>query len=87
VKIEEGKIVIMKKIFFDTNKATIKAVSNAILGEVAGTLLVHKEIKGVRIEGHTRQPGRPREEQDAVAEARRAGARLARQEGHPTPAA
>jgi outer membrane protein OmpA-like peptidoglycan-associated protein len=59
VKIEEGKIVIMKKIFFDTNKATIKAVSNAILGEVAGTLLVHKEIKGVRIEGHTDSQGDP----------------------------
>jgi outer membrane protein OmpA-like peptidoglycan-associated protein len=57
VKIEEGKIVIMKKIFFDTNKSTIKAISNAILGEVAGTLLVHKEIKAVRIEGHTDSQG------------------------------
>jgi outer membrane protein OmpA-like peptidoglycan-associated protein len=58
VKIEEGKIVITKKIFFDTNKATIKKVSNSILTEVALTLKVHQEIKGVRIEGHTDSQGK-----------------------------
>jgi OmpA-OmpF porin, OOP family len=58
VKIEEGKLVILKKIFFDTNKATIKKQSNAILGEVAGALMSHREIKKVRIEGHTDSQGK-----------------------------
>jgi outer membrane protein OmpA-like peptidoglycan-associated protein len=57
VKIEEGKVVITKKIFFDTSKATIKKISNRILDELAAVLLAHQEIKGVRVEGHTDSQG------------------------------
>jgi len=64
VQIQEGKLVITKKVFFDTNKATIKRVSNAILNEVALTLKAHQEIKGVRIEGHTDSQGDARKNKD-----------------------
>jgi outer membrane protein OmpA-like peptidoglycan-associated protein len=58
VKIAEGKIQIMKKVYFDTNKASIKKVSNNILGQVALVLKASPQIKGVRIEGHTDSQGK-----------------------------
>lgn len=64
VTIQENKIVITKKIFFDTNKATIKRVSNSILNEVALTLAAHPKIKGVRIEGHTDSRGNAQKNKD-----------------------
>ena len=57
VSIQKNKIVITKKIFFATDKATIKKISYSILGEVALLLKAHPEIKGVRIEGHTDSRG------------------------------
>jgi outer membrane protein OmpA-like peptidoglycan-associated protein len=54
-KIEKGQIVIMDKIFFDTDKATIKPVSFPLLDQVAQIIRGH-EFK-IRIEGHTDSQG------------------------------
>ena len=51
VRVTQGEIVILQQVQFDTAKATIKPVSNALLEEVALLLLKglsHKEIAEVR---------------------------------------
>jgi outer membrane protein OmpA-like peptidoglycan-associated protein len=55
-KIEKGQIVITEKIFFDTDKATIKPVSFGLLDQVAQIIKGHTEFK-IRIEGHTDSQG------------------------------
>jgi outer membrane protein OmpA-like peptidoglycan-associated protein len=58
-----------EKIFFDTNKATIKQESHGILDEAAQVLVAHPEVKKVRIEGHTDSTGSA-EVNTALSEAR-----------------
>ena len=53
VFVTEEKIVITEQIFFDTDKATIKAASNKLLDNVAEILKRFADVKKVRIEGHT----------------------------------
>ncbi len=52
-----NEIQILKKIEFDTGKATIKATSFPILEEVISLLRVNGNIKKVGIEGHTDSRG------------------------------
>jgi len=56
IDLQKHQIVIMDKVFFDTNKATIKPVSFALLDQVAQILRGHSEIK-VEIQGHTDAQG------------------------------
>jgi outer membrane protein OmpA-like peptidoglycan-associated protein/opacity protein-like surface antigen len=56
IDLQKHQIVIMDKVFFDTNKATIKPVSFALLDQVAQILRGHSEIK-VEIQGHTDSQG------------------------------
>ncbi len=56
-KVEQGKIVIAQKIFFQTGRATIKPESFPVLEAVAGILKANPEIKKVAIEGHTDDVG------------------------------
>lgn len=56
-KLEEKKITISEKIFFETGKATILDRSMPLLKQVAGILKVHPEITYLRIEGHTDDTG------------------------------
>ncbi len=56
-KVEQGKIVIMQKIFFDTGKATIKPESFVVLQAVRGIMKTNPQIKRVAIEGHTDDVG------------------------------
>jgi outer membrane protein OmpA-like peptidoglycan-associated protein len=58
VIIEKNKIVITKKVYFATNKATIKRVSFNILNQVGLVLRANAQIQGVRIEGHTDDRGK-----------------------------
>ncbi len=44
---------ILDKVFFETNKTTIKKQSFGLLDEVARVLIDHPEVEKVRIEGHT----------------------------------
>ncbi|MCC6622873.1 MAG: OmpA family protein [Deltaproteobacteria bacterium] len=56
-RIEGCKIIIGEKVFFDTGKATIKAVSFPLLNEVARIIKENEGIQRVDIEGHTDADG------------------------------
>ncbi|MEW5855642.1 MAG: OmpA family protein, partial [Myxococcota bacterium] len=58
VKLETERIVILEKVFFDTNKDTIQPRSYPLLDQVAQVLKTHKELR-VRVEGHTDSQGKP----------------------------
>jgi len=53
VTVTSEKIEISDKVYFDTDKATIKPRSFKLLDQVALILKAHAEIELVRIEGHT----------------------------------
>jgi outer membrane protein OmpA-like peptidoglycan-associated protein len=57
VVITQEKLDILDKVFFDTNKTTIKKISYPLLNEVARVILDHPEILKVRVEGNTDSRG------------------------------
>ena len=57
VIVKKRKIVILQKVFFEFNKATIRPVSYPILNEVAANLKYYRHIRLVRVEGHTDNVG------------------------------
>jgi len=57
VKISKGQIVILDKVFFDTNKASIKPISFNLLDQVALLIKANPEFK-IRVEGHTDSRGK-----------------------------
>jgi outer membrane protein OmpA-like peptidoglycan-associated protein len=57
VVVSRDRIEFYDKIFFDTNKTTIKKQSFAILDAIAEALVAHREVTRVRIEGHTDDVG------------------------------
>ena len=58
VVITETEIKILQKVFFDTNKATIKKKSYKLLNTVATVLAQNPQVTKVRIEGHTDDMGK-----------------------------
>jgi outer membrane protein OmpA-like peptidoglycan-associated protein len=58
VEIKEGKLVILKPVFFARNVDVILPSSFKVLTAVANAILDAKDIKKVRIEGHTDDKGR-----------------------------
>jgi len=56
-RIEGCRIIIAEKVFFDTNRATIKAVSFPLLNEVARIIKDNPGIQRIDIEGHTDSDG------------------------------
>jgi outer membrane protein OmpA-like peptidoglycan-associated protein len=56
-KIEQGRIVITQKIFFDNGKATIKPESTPVLEAVKGVLATNPQVKRLSIDGHTDDVG------------------------------
>jgi outer membrane protein OmpA-like peptidoglycan-associated protein len=52
-----GEVKILERIEFDNNKATLRPESDGVLRAVADTLIQHKEIKLVQIQGHTDNRG------------------------------
>lgn len=59
VEVKEGKIAIVKPVFFATNRDVILAQSFPVLQSVADVLKATPEIKKVAIEGHTDNRGKP----------------------------
>jgi OmpA-OmpF porin, OOP family len=57
VRVTENEIFILEQVQFDTGKATIKKVSDALLDEVAGVLKEHPEILRLEVQGHTDNVG------------------------------
>jgi outer membrane protein OmpA-like peptidoglycan-associated protein len=60
VRVVEGEILILQQVQFDTGRATIKPVSNALLDEVAEVVKQHPEIVRIEVQGHTDDKGDPR---------------------------
>lgn len=58
VVIADGRLEILDKVYFRTNRATIQRRSYALLENVATVLNNHPEITYVRVEGHTDSRGR-----------------------------
>ena len=57
VKVTKDKIEILEKVYFDTNKASIKQRSFNVLEQVATVLRRNPQITKVRVEGHTDSRG------------------------------
>ena len=57
IKLNEGKIDILEKVFFKTGKGDIDAKSFPLLDQVATVLTSTPRIKKVRVEGHTDNGG------------------------------
>ena len=57
VRVTETEIVILEQVQFDTDKATIKPVSNALLDSVAEVVNEHPELTKIEIQGHTDSQG------------------------------
>jgi outer membrane protein OmpA-like peptidoglycan-associated protein len=59
VEVKNGQVVIMKPVYFATNKDVILQKSFPVLLAVADALAVQQEIKRLSIEGHTDDRGKP----------------------------
>jgi len=57
VRVTEQEIVILQQVQFDTNRASIKKVSDELLDEVAAVLKEHPEILKIEVQGHTDDRG------------------------------
>jgi outer membrane protein OmpA-like peptidoglycan-associated protein len=57
VRVNDQEIVILDQVQFDTGKATIKKVSDALLDEVADVIREHPEITRLEVQGHTDNRG------------------------------
>jgi OmpA-OmpF porin, OOP family len=57
VIITDKEVLILQKVEFDFDKATIKSVSNPLLDEVAKTLNAHPELVKIEVQGHTDNKG------------------------------
>jgi outer membrane protein OmpA-like peptidoglycan-associated protein len=64
VTITNGKLELVDRVYFRTDKDIIETRSNAILDNVAKVLLAHPEIAKVRVEGHTDNRGGAKHNQD-----------------------
>ncbi|MDX9722278.1 MAG: OmpA family protein [Myxococcota bacterium] len=57
VVVTDTMIEILDMVYFDTNKATIKAISFPILDQVYAVLRANPQVTKVRVEGHTDSDG------------------------------
>ncbi|ACY17302.1 OmpA/MotB domain protein [Haliangium ochraceum DSM 14365] len=57
VQITDNQIIILDRVYFETDKARIRSRSFALLNNVVQVLEAHPEIANVRIEGHTDDRG------------------------------
>ena len=53
VVVTQERLVITDRIYFDTNRATIKPASFDLLNEIADTLIQKPDIRSLSVEGHT----------------------------------
>ena len=55
---EDGKLDLLQKVYFRTNKAVIRPKSFELLDNVAEVLKAHTQLKRIQVEGHTDDRGR-----------------------------
>jgi outer membrane protein OmpA-like peptidoglycan-associated protein len=60
VRVTENEVFILEQVQFDTNRATIKKVSDELLDKVAKVLKEHPELTKLEIQGHTDNRGTPK---------------------------
>ncbi len=60
VRVTETEVFILEQVQFDTNRATIKKVSDELLDKVAKVLKDHPELTKLEIQGHTDSRGNPK---------------------------
>jgi OOP family OmpA-OmpF porin len=60
VHVTETEVVILEQVQFDTNKATIKKVSDKLLDQVAKVFKDHPELTRIEVQGHTDNTGNAR---------------------------
>ena len=58
VRVTRDEILILEQVEFDTNQATIKSASDALLASVAQVMKEHPEILVVEVQGHTDDRGK-----------------------------
>ena len=59
VRVTETEVIILQQVQFDTNKSTIKKVSDPLLDEVGEVLREHPELLRLEVQGHTDSRGTP----------------------------
>lgn len=57
VVVEQDRIAILEKVYFQTGSADLRSDSFGLLQEVAATLRAHPDVRRVRVEGHTDSRG------------------------------
>lgn len=57
VRVTETEVIILQQVQFDTGKATIKKVSDALLDEVSEVFREHPELLKIEVQGHTDNKG------------------------------
>lgn len=57
VGITDGKLLVLKEIYFEYDSAVIKAESHAILGTIAATINLNPDITLIEVQGHTDERG------------------------------
>jgi outer membrane protein OmpA-like peptidoglycan-associated protein len=57
VKLDGDRILILDKVYFETDSAQIKQESLPLLDEVASTLINHPELLHIQVQGHTDSRG------------------------------
>ncbi len=57
VIVTDKQVLILQKVEFDFDRATIKPVSNPLLDDVAATLKAHQELLVLEVQGHTDNKG------------------------------
>jgi outer membrane protein OmpA-like peptidoglycan-associated protein len=53
VRLSGDRIEILERVYFDTNRATIKARSHSVLEQVASVMKAQSDIRLLRVQGHT----------------------------------
>jgi outer membrane protein OmpA-like peptidoglycan-associated protein len=69
VILEDGKVVVVGKVQFESGSAVMKKKSEPLIDDVAALLKQHPEMKHVKIEGHTDNTG-PKEYNDRLSKER-----------------
>ena len=57
VRLDGDRILILDKVYFETDSAQIKQESLQLLDEVASTLMNHPELSHIQVQGHTDSRG------------------------------
>jgi OOP family OmpA-OmpF porin len=64
LRVEDDAIVVLERVYFDTDRSTIRATSYPLLNEMAALLLANPNLGALEIGGHTDNTGRAAHNQE-----------------------